>query len=53
MKLPRWAQVAIGVAIVAVFLGIGARGEDELTRFRAEHRAYIDRRRVLTPREAA
>jgi hypothetical protein len=24
-----------------------------LTRFRAEHRAYIDRRRVLTPREAA
>lgn len=24
MKIPRWAQVLIGVAIVAVFLGIGA-----------------------------
>src|ERR671918_1122396 len=24
MKVPRWAQVLIGVAIVAVFLGIGA-----------------------------
>ncbi len=24
MKIPRWAQVLIGIAIVAVFLGIGA-----------------------------
>ncbi len=24
MKIPRWAQVLIGVAIIAVFLGIGA-----------------------------
>jgi hypothetical protein len=24
MKLPRWAQITIGVSIVAVFLGIGA-----------------------------